>query len=218
MEQLDTILQKLGGALLWQKLVGLLVCVLLLGGGYYWFFLGDIWAQRDQMLADQKKLVQEKQDYEARKKEYLAYKAEIATLLEEQRNLLRLLPKADDIEQFIEAMQQQIELAGLTKTTLIRNPGQQRDLYIRLPVKTTVTGTYHQVMRFLKAMGEIQRIVNIEDLTLAPVAAQADKAQAQDILKADFLAVAFQYSNKPVATPKVNAGGVKSVATAGGGK
>jgi Tfp pilus assembly protein PilO len=122
MEQIDVALQKLGAALLWQKLAGLAALVVLLCGGYWYFFLDDIWTQRNQFLAEQNKLNQEKRDYEARKKEYLAYKKEIAQLLEEQRDILRLLPKKDDIEQFVEALQQQMELTGLQRPNLVRDP------------------------------------------------------------------------------------------------
>lgn len=98
-------------------------------------------------------------------------------------------------------MQQQIELAGLVRSTLIRDTPAAQELFIRLPVKMTVYGTYHQLMRFFKSMGEIPRIVNIEDLKLNPANqgggnAQTDKDLVPDALKADFVAVAFQYLDR----------------------
>lgn len=224
MEQLDELLQKLGGAPVWQKAVGLLVAVGLLGGGYWYFFLDDIWIQREQLAAEQSKLSTEKKEYENRKREYLAYRKEIAQLIEEQRDVLRLLPKKDDIEQFIEAMQQQIELSGLTRSALIRDPAVPQDLFIRLPIRMTVYGTYHQLMRFFKSMGEIPRIVNIEDLRLSPTESgsggSGDKDLPPDTLKAEFVAVAYQYLDRAPARPAAGSGAgmqVEAQSSGGGG-
>lgn len=218
MEQLDVILQKLGAALLWQKLAALATLVLLILGGYYYGFLSDVLAERERMDAEVTQLTKEKGEYEERKREYLSYKREIAQLQEEQKDVLRYLPKTDDIEQFVEAIQQQVELAGLTKISLIRDPPVPQELFIRLPVKMTVYGTYFQVLRFLKSMGEIQRIVNIEDLTLTPTASTKD---VKDELKADFITVAFQYldRNAKGAIARTPAGaGMRPVSTSAGGK
>lgn len=224
MDQLDELLQRLGGAPLWQKLAGVLVLVAAIGGGYWYLFLDDIWTQREQLIAQQNKLATEKKEYEGRKREYLAYRKEVNQLLDEQKDVLRLLPKKDDIEQFVEAVQQQIELAGLVRSTLIRDTPAAQELFIRLPVKMTVYGTYHQLMRFFKSMGEIPRIVNIEDLKLNPAVAQGGGGNAQtdkdlvpDALKADFVAVAFQYLDRQPAK-KADTTTMKPVATAGGAK
>ena len=219
MEQLDVLLQKLGAALLWQKLAGLAVLVLLILGGYYYIFFSDVLDERARMEAEITQLTKEKGEYEERKREYLSYKREIAQLQEEQKDVLRYLPKTDDIEQFVEAIQQQVELAGLTKISLIRDPPVPQELCIRLPVKMTVFGTYFQVLRFLKSMGEIQRIVNIEDLTLTPTASAAP--DRKDELKADFITVAFQYldRNAKGAIARTPAGaGMRPVSTSAGGK
>jgi type IV pilus assembly protein PilO len=224
MEQLDELLQKLGGAPPWQKLAGVLVLVALIGAGYWYFFLDEIWSQREQLISQQNKLNNEKKEYENRKREYLAYRKEVAQLLDEQKDVLRLLPKKDDIEQFVEAVQQQIELAGLVRSALVRDPPAAQELFIRLPVKMTVYGSYHQLMRFFKSMGEIPRIVNIEDLKLNPAgtgggaASQSDKDLVPDSLKAEFIAVAFQYLDRQ--PPRKAAGGdgaMKAVGQSSGG-
>lgn len=216
MEQLDVLLQKLGAALLWQKLAGLAVLVLLILGGYYYIFLSDVLDERARMEAEITQLTKEKGEYEERKREYLSYKREIAQLQEEQKDVLRYLPKTDDIEQFVEAIQQQVELAGLNKISLIRDPPVPQELFIRLPVKMTVYGSYFQVLRFLKSMGEVPRIVNIEDLQLTPMPIGANK----DELKADFIAVAFQYLDRNAKGAVARAPGstMKPVATSAGGK
>ena len=105
-------------------------------------------------------------------------------LLEEQKELLRVLPKADDIEQFIENVQAQIELSGLSKVESVREAAQPVEMYVKIPIKMSLIGTYHQINRFFKQVGELKRIVNIEDLSLDPmtlgvVARSAEPAQGQ---------------------------------------
>src|SRR5260370_32720935 len=99
------------------KLGALLGVILLLTGGYYYFFYSDMQDEAAQLVKDQERLTKEKKDYEKRKQEYLAFRNEVNALLDEQKELLRVLPKKDDIEQFIENVQAQIELSGLTQVT-----------------------------------------------------------------------------------------------------
>ena len=57
-------------------------------------------------------------------------------------------------------------------------------MYVKIPIKMSLTGTYHQINHFFKQVGELKRIVNIEDLALDPVsvgaaARAAESAQGQ---------------------------------------
>lgn len=216
-QQLEELLQKLGAAQLWQKLAGLLGLIVLVTAGYWYFFLDDIWTQRATLEAETAKLEKEKVEYEGRKKEYLKYRAEVTQLQEEQKDVLRLLPRKDDIEQFVEALQQQTEMAGLNRQTLIRDPPLSQDLYIRLPIKMSLFGSYHQFMRFFKSLGEISRIVNVEDLRLAPVAQGDASKEVADLLRADFIAVAFQFLDRSAKKATGPTGGtMKSIAQSSG--
>jgi type IV pilus assembly protein PilO len=170
--------------------------VALLAGGYYFFFYGDMLDEQAQLEKDGVRLQKEKADYEKRKREYLAFLNEKNALLEEQRELLRILPhKEDDIEQFIENVQAQIELAGLSKVQSVREAQVPVEMYVKIPIRMSLTGTYHQIDHFFKQVGELKRIVNIEDLSLEPVslAVAFDQANA---LKANFVATTFMLPDK----------------------
>jgi type IV pilus assembly protein PilO len=191
------------------KLGALLGVVALLCGGYWYFFYDDLTTQEAQTLRRTDELNKEKEEYEKRKREYLAYRNEVAQLLEEQKALLQVLPKTDDIEQFIENIQAQVELAGLTKVSSTREAPIGMDLYTKIPIRMSAVGSYHQINQFFKAVGELKRIVNIEDLSISP----SDKVVNGAIqLKANFVATTFQYIEKkgPAAGPaktSISAGG-----------
>jgi type IV pilus assembly protein PilO len=169
--------------------------VVLLAGGYWYFFYSDMQDEVRQLEEQQTKLTKEKKDYEKRKQEYLAFRNEVNALLEEQKELLRVLPKADDIEQFIENVQAQIELAGLSKVESVRGAAQPVEMYVKIPIKMSLVGTYHQINRFFKQIGELKRIVNIEDLSLDPVSLGVAPDQSNP-LKANFTATTFMFTDK----------------------
>ncbi len=183
----------------------------LLAGGYWYFFYSDMMDEQAQLEKDRVRLDKEKHDYEKRKQEYLAFRNEVNALLEEQKELLRVLPKKDDIEQFIENVQAQIELSGLSKVSSVREAAQPVDMYVKIPIRMSLTGTYHQINRFFKQVGDLKRIVNIEDLSLEPVQVQTPEGQ-QNLLKANFVATTFMFTDKGAGGHK---GGV-SISTGGG--
>jgi type IV pilus assembly protein PilO len=176
--------------------LGILVgIVVLLGGGYYYFFYGDMLDEQATLEKDKERLEKEKREYERRKQEYLAFRNEVNALLDEQKELLRVLPKKDDIEQFIENVQAQIELSGLSKVESVREAAQPVEMYVKIPIKMSLTGTYHQINRFFRQVGELKRIVNIENLSLDPVSLAVSPEQ-QNLLKANFTATTFMFTDK----------------------
>jgi type IV pilus assembly protein PilO len=183
------------------KLAVVVGVMALLGGGYWYFFYSDMLEEQAQLETAQQRLDKEKRDYDKRKQEYLAFRNEVNALLEEQKELLRVLPKKDDIEQFIESVQAQIELSGLSKVSSVREAAQPVEMYVKIPIKMSLTGSYHQINHFFKQVGELKRIVNIEDLALEPVTQLAALDQPNH-LKANFVATTFMFVDKAGAAAK----------------
>jgi type IV pilus assembly protein PilO len=186
---MQPLFDKLAATPLAAKIGALLGVVALLAGGYWYFLYSDMVDEEAQILRRKDTLEKEKKDYEKRKQEYLAYRNEVTQLLEEQKELLQVLPKRDDIEQFIENVQAQVELAALTKVSSTREGAIPMDLYTKIPIRMTGVGTYHQINQFFKAIGDLRRIVNIEDLRLEPT---ESKDPTKVLLKASVVATTFQ--------------------------
>ena len=193
-------------------LAGLLVLV---GVGYYYGFYMDLvdeTAQNEEVL---RKAHAELTQYQKRKDQRKAYLNEVNQLRDEQKELLRMLPHSDDIEQFIESMNAQVEASGLTRVASVRETAVAEEIYIRIPIRMSVVGTYHQINRFFKNMSDLQRIVTISDLSLVP--ADSRTATANGPLKAEFVAQTFQLLDerraaapaKPGAPAAPPAGGAK---------
>jgi type IV pilus assembly protein PilO len=213
---MGNLFDRLAAITLPAKVGALLGALLLLVGGYWYFFYSDMIDEKEQLTTEAAKLSKEKKEYEKRKQEYLAFRNEVNALLEEQKELLRVLPKRDDIEQFIESVQAQIELSGLSKVSSVREPAQPVEMYVKIPIRMSLLGTYHQINHFFKNVGDLKRIVNIEDLSLSPAATDqsAPAANAPNLLRANFVATTFQFVDKagrPAAKP-----GQTSISSAGG--
>ena len=175
-------------------LVGIVAAVC---GGYYSWFYSDLLEEKGRKeveLAQSSKVLN---DYKERKRQYLAYLNERNQLRDEQKELLRVLPEDDDIAQFIETINTQVEVSGLTKVQSVREPSTTELIYERIPVRMSLVGPYHQINRFFKNVSEMQRIVTIADLSLN--FAEGRGATANGPLKAEFLAQTFKLVDaKPV--------------------
>jgi type IV pilus assembly protein PilO len=172
-----------------------LAAVLVLTGLFYQLFYSDLGDDIGRARAHQVELEEERVTYEKRKGEYLAYRNELKTLQDEQRELLKALPKKAEIPSFISNVQEQAELAGLEVLHIDIDPETPQELYLKIPVKMEIRGTYHQITKFFKNTSDLRRIVNVENLSLTPErpSGAAEQQNAPTRLRAKFVAATFRF-------------------------
>jgi type IV pilus assembly protein PilO len=181
------------------KKVGVtLGAIVLLGLLDYQFFYGDTATRITSAHAHQSELTDELASYQKRRGEYLGYRTELKQLQDEQRDLLRALPKKAEIPTFLANVQEQAELASLEVLSVDIGQEAPLDLYIKIPVKMEVRGTYHQITRFFRNVAEMSRIVNVENVSLGPDKDRVGDAQtaAPAKLRAKFIAATFRFNEK----------------------
>lgn len=166
---------------------GLVIAIFGVYGGLFYL---DIQDQIKGARARQTQLKAEKDSYQKRQREYQAYRTELTQLQQEQRELLKALPKKAEIPTFLSNIQEQAELAGLEIVSLTIDAENPQELYIRIPIRIEVRGTYHAVTKFFKNLSELPRIVNVENLSLT-----VEKAEpgASPRLRGKFVAATFRY-------------------------
>ena len=166
----------------------------------YQFFYSDAAGRAASARSQQSELQTEITGYQRKRSEYLGYRSELRNLEDEQRELLRALPKRAEIPSFLGSVQEQAELVGLEVLSVEIGQEAPQELYLRIPVKMEVRGTFHQITRFFRNVSELQRIVNVENLSLIP---EKDRAVGIDLqgsgppkLRAKFVAATFRFNDK----------------------
>jgi len=200
MEELLRKLRKLTPAKKVGVTVGIVVLAALID---YQFFFSDAAARILSARAHEADLQDEMSSYQRRRGEYLGFRAELEDLQKEQRELLKALPKRAEIPTFLASVQEQAELVGLEVLSVDIGQETPQDQYLRIPVKMEVRGSYHQVARFFRNVSELQRIVNVENLSIAPDKDKTTGGDGQGAappkLRAKFVAATFRFNDKAAA-------------------
>jgi type IV pilus assembly protein PilO len=148
--------------------VGLLAGVLAVLGLFYWQFL---YSGAQDSLQQAKNKNKQLRDGNARLK---SDKKEWDTLVLQQKELKEeltrnkvSLPEASELPSFFFHLQKQAAGAGIKVNNWARLKESPVDKYVKVPVKMEIVGTFYQVNNYFKLLYETDRIITVEDLTLA---------------------------------------------------
>jgi type IV pilus assembly protein PilO len=148
---------------------------------------------------------------EARKNEFVYEKdlAELTLRQQRQRELNKMLPTNTEYPAFLSAVQNVANVTGVSLTAWSPNQEVTEEFYARVPMKLELSGRFHQVAKFLYGIGQLDRIINMENISLS------DPKQVGDdlILKVESLATAFRAVENATVTSTDKRG-----AAQGGGK
>jgi type IV pilus assembly protein PilO len=182
-------IERFSKAPLKYKALGLVLVSAFIGAVFYFVFYSDGQDQLTRLDREVRGLQQEVASYEAKKKKYMAFRAEVNKLLEEQKELIKVLPTEAEIPTFLQSLHAQAELSGLNILTFEPAPEQPQAFYARIPVRMAITGTFHQITKFFHSVGQLKRIVNINDLNLGTPAVTEHGV----MLRANFVASTFRF-------------------------
>jgi type IV pilus assembly protein PilO len=181
------------GAKLLLGLAGLAVVALV----YYFFFWSDL---SNAVTAAKDRNGQLQGEDQAASLAYKAY-VDDSTRLEEKkaraRDLNKVLPETAEIASFLQAVNQQAEIAGLKVKTVNPMESQKQPFYARVPVKLAVTGKFHQIAKFFAGISRLDRIINVENIEMGqPKIGDNDETT----LKASCLTTTIHSLPKPTAS------------------
>ncbi|HKO51026.1 MAG TPA: type 4a pilus biogenesis protein PilO [Polyangiaceae bacterium] len=162
--------------------------LLLVGVAYFVVFYGDI---ESSIKAAQNQEQQLRGDLaEARKNEF-AYQKDLAELTDRQhrqRELNKVLPVETEYPSFLSSVQSVANVSGIGLTSWTPQPEVSEQFYARVPMKVTLVGRYHQVAKFFYGVGQLDRIINMENISLTEPKVQGDDV----VVKTEALATAFR--------------------------
>jgi type IV pilus assembly protein PilO len=111
-------------------------------------------------------------------------------ILEERLRLaLAELPEDKNIDELLQLFQDRAQKSGLEIGTIEPQGAVTERFYARIPIPMTVTGTFHEIATFFDALGRMQRIVNVTDISLGSPKDVGGKV----LLNGKFLATTFMF-------------------------
>jgi len=160
----------------------------LIGVAYFVVFYGDLASNITTEKSKEEKLRAELST--ARKNEF-SYQQDLAELSDRQqrqRELVKILPTETEYPAFLSAVQNVANVSGIGLTAWSPLPEVPDQFYSRVPMKVELRGRYHQIAKFFHGVGQLDRVINMENITLTD-----PKLEGEDmVVKVDALATAFR--------------------------
>lgn len=181
--------------------------LLLVGVAYFIVFYGDIESSIKAAHGQEQNL---RNDLANARKNEFAYQKDLTELTDRQlrqRELNKVLPTETEYPAFLSAVQSVANVSGIGLTAWAPQAEVNEQFYARVPMKVTLVGRYHQVAKFFYGVGQLDRIINMENISLTDPKLQGDDV----VVKTEALATAF----RSVADTKVTSGDKRGAAIAG---
>jgi len=152
---------------LWHKLLFLLAAFVLIAATY--FYMG--WMPLQESIEQQQAQKQMQQSILLRN-QHLAHdlprkQREYAQLEKQLKVALNMLPKKSQIPDLLENVSWAGKDSGLEFKTF--KPGREisKQIYAEVPVAFNISGSFRQLLTFLKRVGEMSRIVDVKNMQLS---------------------------------------------------
>lgn len=117
------------------------------------------------------------------------YKQQLADIEKSFGALLRQLPSKTEVPNLLVDISQTGLAAALQEKLFQPGAEAKKDFYAELPIKITLTGTYHDFGAFVSGIAALPRIVTLHDITITPI----EKSGGFDQLQLDVTAKTYRY-------------------------
>jgi len=164
---------------------------------YFVVFYGDL-ANSIQAAQQQERELRGRLT-EARKLEF-SYQKDMAELTERQQRqseLKKILPTETEYPSFLSALQGVANISGVSLVAWTPQPEVNAEFYSRVPMKLELEGRYHQVAKFFYGVGQLDRVINMENISLTrPTEQDGDYVESVSVLATAFRALAPKDATK----------------------
>lgn len=165
------------------KFIVILIIVGLIGGGGYWFFIKDQYAQLARVEQTEQELRKKYEEKAYQVANLEVFKAQMAEMEETFGALVRQLPSETEVPGLLEDITNTALGNGLALQEVKLQPEQQRDFYSELPINIRVSGSYHELASFVSSVASLPRIVTLHDLTIKPTGGDGERLDMQVVAR-----------------------------------
>lgn len=179
------------------KVIIFFVVLLATGAIYFGLWYMDV---RSQIAAQGRQEEQLRADLAKARKDEFAYQKDLQELTDRQqrqRELNKILPKTTEYPSFLSSIQNVANVAGVSLAAWTPQSEVPEEFYARVPMKVELSGRYHQIAKFFYQVGQLERIINIENIAVLEPTQEGDEF----ILKVEALATAFHAVEGKAAPP-----------------
>jgi type IV pilus assembly protein PilO len=169
--------------------IGITAGLLILSGlAYYVLFFSDIAGQIETTKAARGQLESQLSAAKQAEQAYQKDLEELARRRERERELNKILPSNTEYPAFLSAVQAVANATGVELIAWSPQPEVKEQYYARVPMTIELEGRFHQIAKFFYGIGQSDRIMNMENITLS-----APRFVDQDVyLSVRGLATAFR--------------------------
>lgn len=151
----------------WRQRAGICVVAVLLVFAGYWYF---VYAGRSAEMVATLQKIDNLRDQRNSKRKLVANldqaREAVRELLAEVRRAEVRLPDRKEIPDLLSAISSAGRESGLEILLFRQKPERFQDFYAEVPVDVLVRGNYHQVATFFDRVGQLDRIVNVADISM----------------------------------------------------
>ena len=160
----------------------------LVGAGFWFNFYSPVSEELESCENKHKSLVRDLAQAEKTKKTYEADRQKRDELSKSSSKQLQMLPPNAEMASFLNNLNAQAELVGLEILAVKPLDEEPARYYARIPVQLKLRGSFHQMSKFFYLVGNLDRIINIEDINLGG----GEMDDSGIVLTAEVLATTFR--------------------------
>src|SRR5919108_1953892 len=165
----------------------------LIGGGFYWWYLGpaiDEEKQKETRLEDLRRQIRELEVTASRLQEF---QREVALLEAKLETLKRILPPEKETPDLMRKVQSLAAQSNLNIRTFTPAATVNKEFYQEWPINMSVDGSYHNLGYFFDRVSRLSRLGNVGNLKI-----NASQSQTPSkTISADCVATTFVYIEAP---------------------
>ena len=179
------------------KILILIVIVGIIGAGYFFGPFQSSSSRISQLKQQNTTLVQTRDAKQAVADNIDKFREEVEQLEAKLELAKQELPDDDEIPELLKQVDNLGRKIGLTWRIFEPQPVQPKGFYAEVPIRFEIEGDYHSVAVFFSKIGNLKRIVNIQNISMA----SPKEKNGKMILNVTGLAVTFKFIEGSVATP-----------------
>jgi type IV pilus assembly protein PilO len=145
------------------------IFVLVLGGiyaGWYTLVAEEYATKTQSQVSEKGRLNKRMTEAKLQEQNLEKLEEEIEELTRISEEMRDRLPDNAEIPSLLQKIHAQGKIVGLEIQRFERDVPTPEDRYVRIPVKMTLVGSFHQIATFFYYVGKLTRIVNVENIEL----------------------------------------------------